>query len=200
MWGGELWSRFRKLEGDDRLKAYKLIGGTNTPRRKQWLQQQARGRKEGWYRTIIGEVSDVVPGTDGRVVTSVHMPAEGDRSPIVQIPADFVIDCTGLEAEISEHRLFADLLEHSGAGRNVLERLDVERTFEVRGTRSGTGRMYATGAATLGGYFPGVDTFLGLQLAAREVADDVASLGMVRRLGSMRSIRQWIRWMRGTNV
>jgi hypothetical protein len=89
-------------------------------------------------------------------------------------------------------------LEHSGAGRNVLGRLDVERTFEVRGTRSGEGRMYASGAATLGGYFPGVDTFLGLQLAAREITDDISSLGMVPRLGSSRSFREWWRCVHGT--
>ena len=37
--------------------------------------------------------------------------------------------------------------------------------------------MYASGTATLGGYFPGVDTFLGLQIAAQEIADDLARLG-----------------------
>ena len=30
--------------------------------------------------------------------------------------------------------------------------------------------MYASGSTTLGGYFPGVDTFLGLQIAAQEIA------------------------------
>ena len=90
---------------------------------------------------------------------------------------DAVIDCTGLEADIREHRLLADLLDHGGAGRNPLGRLDVERSFEVRGTRSEPGRMYASGSATLGGYFPGVDTFLGLQIAAQEIADDLHAQG-----------------------
>jgi hypothetical protein len=196
-WGGELWARFRKLEGEDRLNLYKVIGGTNTPRRKSWMRQQDRGRREGWYQTYIGEVSDVEPGPDGTVVTTIHSPRDGGQSPIINVPANFVVDCTGLEADISEHRLLADLVEHSGAGRNVLGRLDVERTFEVRGTRCEPGRMYATGAATLGGYFPGVDTFLGLQLAAREVVDDMAALGMVPRMGSARSISQWTKRMRG---
>ena len=53
----------------------------------------------------------------------------------------------------------------------------MERTFEVRGTRSEPGRLYASGTATLGGYFPGVDTFLGLQIAAQEIADDLAAQG-----------------------
>ena len=196
-WGGELWARFRKLEGEDRLNLYKIIGGTNTPKRRNWMRQQERGRREGWYRTYIGEVRDVAPGPDGTVVTTIHSPQDGGQSPTVEVPANFIIDCTGLEADISEHRLLADLVDHSGAGRNVLGRLDVERTFEVRGTRCEPGRMYATGAATLGGYFPGVDTFLGLQLAAREVVDDIAALGMVPRMGSGRSLSQWVKRMRG---
>ena len=40
--------------------------------------------------------------------------------------------------------------------------------------------MYASGTATLGGYFPGVDTFLGLQIAAQEIADDLARLGFCK--------------------
>jgi hypothetical protein len=55
----------------------------------------------------------------------------------------------------------------------AVDRLEVERTFEVPGTRSGKGRLYASGAATFGGYFPDVDTFLGLQIAAQEITDDL---------------------------
>jgi hypothetical protein len=115
---------------------------------------------------------------------------------MVEVAADFVIDCTGLEADIAEHRVLADLLAHSGAGRNPLGRLDVERSFELRGSASGPGVMYASGATTLGGYFPGVDTFLGLQVAAQEIADDLARRGFCRRIGTFRSIRQWLRWAR----
>jgi hypothetical protein len=56
--------------------------------------------------------------------------------------------------------------------------------------------MYASGSATLGGYFPGVDTFLGLQIAAQEICDDVASVGFVNRIGVGRSVSQWLRWVR----
>ncbi len=200
VWGGELWARFRKLEGDDRLALYKVIGGTNTPHRKNWLRQQARGRGEGWYRTLTGNVLEVMPGEDGKVVTAIHLSSQQGDAATLQIAADFIVDCTGLEADISEHRVLADLLQHSGAGRNVLDRLDVERTFEVRGTRSGDGRLYASGAATLGGYFPGVDTFLGLQLAAREIVDDLVSIGMAPRFRSIGSIREWSRWMHGAQL
>jgi len=93
--------------------------------------------------------------------------------------------------------VLADLLEHSGASRNPVGRLDVERTFELRGTASGTGVIYASGATTLGGYFPGVDTFLGLQIAAQEITDDLARRGFCRRIRPLRSTSQWLRWARG---
>jgi hypothetical protein len=195
VWGGQLKSRMRRLEGEERAALYKTIGGTNTPKRKLWQKQLARGRKEGWYRTMTGEVDSVVPrepqGTITRIKTS-----EG----LLEIEADYIIDGTGLEADIEEHRLLADLLQHGGAGRNPIGRLDVERTFEVIGTRNNEGRMYASGAATLGGYFPGVDTFLGLQIAAQEVADDLIKQGFGKRLGPGRSTRQWLRWARNKSI
>jgi len=57
--------------------------------------------------------------------------------------------------------------------------------------------IYASGATTLGGYFPGVDTFLGLQIAAQEIVDDLARRGFCRRLGPVSSTRQWLRWAQG---
>lgn len=105
-----------------------------------------------------------------------------------------------METDIEKHPVLADLLNHGGAGRNPLGRLDVEPTFEVRGTRSGDGRLYASGAATYGGYFPGVDTFLGLQISAQEIADDLTRLGFATPLGPVRSTRQWWRWIRNKKI
>jgi hypothetical protein len=76
----------------------------------------------------------------------------------------------------------------------------VERHFEVRGTANGRGALYASGAATLGGYFPGVDTFLGLQIAAQEIAEDLGRRGFAPRLTTARSVRQWLRWLRNRPV
>ena len=195
VWGGQLKSRMRRLEGQDRADLYKVIGGTNTPRRKLWQQQLARGRRQGWYKTMVGEVDSVVPREPEGTVTRIKTP-----NGLLEVPADYVIDATGLEADIGEHRLLADLLQHSGAGRNPVGRLDVERSFEVRGTRNGTGRMYASGACTLGGYFPGVDTFLGLQISAQEIADDLIDQGLGRPLGPGRSTLQWLRWARNKKI
>lgn len=199
-WGGQLWQKFRTLEGEDRAKLYDVIGGTNTPKRKSWMEQLRRGRAEGWYKVHVGTVSEVMPGPDQTVVTRVTTKTDNGQSLKLEIPAHFIIDCTGLEADIAEHRVLADLIDHSGAGRNPKGRLDVERDFEVRGTRSGTGRMYATGSMTLGGYFPGVDTFLGLQLSSREVADSLADQGFVKKMGPGRSLSQWIKWMRKVRI
>jgi hypothetical protein len=198
VWGGQLKAKIRGLEGEERAKAYKEMGGTNTPVRKLWQAQLKRGRAEGWYRTVTGEVSELRPGPGGQgVVTDLQI--KGRPGP-AEIYSDFVIDCTGLEADIREHRVLADLLDHSGAGRNPVGRLDVDRNFEVIGTRSQPGRLYASGSATLGGYFPGVDTFLGLQIAAQEICDDLVRLGFCKKFGVAASTKQWWRWARHRGI
>ena len=192
-WGGQHWNECRGLEVEERAKFYKRIGGTNTPSRKSWKAQLKRGREEGWYKIFIGQVTEVVPGEEGTIVSRIKQP---DTGAILEATASFIVDCTGLEADMREHRVLADLLDHGGAGRNPLGRLDVSREFVVRGSESNPGRLYATGSMTLGGYFCGVDTFLGLQLAAVDVIDDLAANGFVPRIGVGRSISQWWKRMR----
>jgi hypothetical protein len=204
VWGGQLKVKMRKLEGQDRARAYDEMGGTNTPVRKNWQEQLRRGRAQGWYRVMAGTARELRPTQDGLVTTVVPDPRQPLPYPPptqpFDVPVNFVIDCTGLEADIREHRLLADLLDHTGAGRNPKGRLDVDRNFELIGTRSGTGRIYASGTATLGGYFPGVDTFLGLQIAAREIADDLAAYGFCPRLGPLRSTHQWWLWAQNRRI
>jgi hypothetical protein len=73
----------------------------------------------------------------------------------------------------------------------------VDDTFEIRGTRSEPGgRMYGMGAATLGGPLAPVDSFLGLQMVAIEIADDLARQGFVPRIGPAKSISGWLKWAR----
>jgi hypothetical protein len=188
-WGGQLLYRVEKLEGEARKQLYDLTGGTNTPKRKLWQEQLARGRREGWYKTFVGEVTEVTPGSSDTIVTRIR-----NVDGILELEADYIIDATGLEADIREHRLLADLLDHGGAERNPLGKLAVERSFEIRGTRNDPGRAYAVGSPTLGSYFPGVDTFLGLQFAALRITDDLARVGFCKKIGVVRSITQWWRW------
>jgi len=207
VWGGQLKARMRKLEGHERAEAYKQMGGTNTPVRDDWQEQLKRGRSEGWYRVAVGKAESLVPAQGGQgVMATVRVdppaPIEQQHRPggTFELYADYVIDCTGLEADVREHRLLADLLDHTGAGINPVGRMDVERDFELKGTRNGSGKIYASGSATLGGYFPGVDTFLGLQIAALEIVDDLAKQGFCKRLGPGRSMRQWWRWVNHKGV
>lgn len=196
-WGGQLKDQFNKLEGEDRAALYKKLGGTHTPKRKLWQQQMARARAEGWYHLLHGTVEDVDRNPQSQVVTRVKL-ANGA---VTELVADFVIDATGLEGDLRDHRLLADLLDYSGAGRNPMGRLDVERTFEIRGVRSEPGgRMYASGSMTLGGYYAGVDSFLGLQYAALQITDDLAAQGFGERIGVARSASQWWAWMRNRRI
>ncbi|WP_194833382.1 hypothetical protein [Nocardia sp. XZ_19_369] len=206
VWGGQLKQKMRTLQGEQRAAAYKEISGTNTPIRHRWQEQLRRGRKQGWYQVMAGTMRAPRPaaGRQGVVATIIPDPtAELPVPPPTQpfdTTVDYIIDCTGLEADIREHRLLADLLDHAGAGRNPVGRLDVDTTFELIGTRSGIGRIYASGSATLGGPFVGVDTFLGLQIAAQEIADDLAALGFCKRMGPLRSTSQWWAWVMNKRI
>jgi hypothetical protein len=194
-WGGQHIQQMLKLEGQARKDLYELTGGAHTPYRKTWLQEMKLSREAGWYKTYQGEVIDVRPGNDC-VVTTIRQ-KDGTTA---SLEAAVIIDCTGLEADIREHRIYADLLDHTGAGRNPLGRLDVAPTFEARGTRSGNGRLYASGSATYGGYFQGVDTFLGLRLTSQRIIDDLAKEGFVPRIGIGRSVSSWWKWMRHKQI
>lgn len=202
--GGQLKQRLRRLEGRERGEALKTMGGTTTPKRAAWQEQLARGRAQGWYQVMVGSARNLRPDRTRPGVVTTVLPEPDSGLPLATHPidthADYIIDCTGLEADIREHRLLADLLDHAGARRNPLGRLDVDRTFELIGTRSGNGRVYASGSATLGGYFAAVDSFLGLQYAALEIADDLAGLGFCGRLTPWRSVRQWWLWVNDRKI
>ncbi|HWG72780.1 MAG TPA: hypothetical protein VG184_01865 [Acidimicrobiales bacterium] len=193
-WGGQGRARLQKLEGQDRVQLLQTMGGTTTARRKRWRGQLDKARREGYYRALAATVEEVVPESPGTVVVRLRPAGE---SGTVELGVNFIIDATGLEADLSSHPVLDDLLDHGVARRNPLGGLDVERSFELRGGRCGPGRIYAAGAATVGCYLAGVDTFLGLQIAALEAADDLATIGFCERIGVARSIAQWWKWARG---
>ncbi len=192
-WGGQLRDRLDRLEGPERAALIDEMGGTNTAPRRDWQDQLERGEREGFYRQLLGTVSVVEPTGDAAGVRTTVRAPEGDP---ITFDADFIVDATGLEADIEEHRVLADLLRYGGARKNPKGRLDVERDFVVRGTESGDGRLYASGSITLGGYYAGVDSFLGLQYASLRIADSLASQGFGTRIGPVRSVTQWWRWAR----
>ena len=167
------------------------MGGTNTAPRGAWRRQLARHKKAGVYRQVHGVVTDVSPYR-GKIRSTI----KGRDGRIGSVDSAYVLDATGLQADPTTHPLYADLIAFSGARRNPKGRLAVEQSFEVTGTRSGTGRMYASGAMTLGGQYAGVDSFLGLQYAALRAVDDMAEAGSLPRIGAFRSARHWLAWAR----
>lgn len=191
-WGGQVREAVLELEGEQRSDFIDTIGGTNTAPRKDWRQQLDRARHAGTYVQHIGQVETVDSLLDGQQVRTVVRDADGQQ---VTIDADFIVDATGLEASIRSNRVLADLVDFTGAQLNPKGRLDVLPSFEVPGTRSEPGRLYASGSSTLGGSYAPVDSFLGLQYSAQKIADDLASFGAVPRLGTSRSVAEWCRWM-----
>ena len=188
-WGGQLRAHLETLEGAERAAMIDKMGGTNTAPRRSWRRQLKRHTAAGTYRQVHGVVTGVAPTQDA-VRTTIR---RQDRS-IGIVDATYVLDATGLQADPTTHPLYADLIARSGARRNPKGRLAVEPSFEVCGTKSGSGRMYASGAMTLGGAYAGVDSFLGLQYAALRAADDMAANGALARIGPIRSGRGWLQW------
>lgn len=191
-WGGQLKEQLEKLDGQGRSDLIGLMGGTNTPRREDWLAQLERGKNQGFYLQRVGTVQRVEPGPE-QTISTVIRSSDGTEHALT---ANVVIDATGLESDITENRLLADLLEHGGAQRSAYGRFEVTPTFEISGTRSEPGRLYASGSITLGGYYAGVDSFLGLQYAALAIADDLVDAGAVGPINASRSVSEWWRWVR----
>ncbi|NJP93557.1 hypothetical protein HCN51_29620 [Nonomuraea sp. FMUSA5-5] len=188
--GGQLKAQFRKATPERRARLAALVAGTTTPKLARWQEQLRRARQGSWYHAVQAEVERIDQTPDGRLVTHTRSASSAP----MQYVSDFIIDCTGLEADMPEHRVLADLLQHGGARPNKAGRLQVGRSFEVLGTESGDGRLYASGAATAGNHFLAVDSFLGMQTAALDIADDLARRGFCKGLGPVRSVSQWLKW------
>jgi hypothetical protein len=189
--GGQLRDRTLRLSDAARAELIRAMGGTTTPYRRLWADQLRRGRAEGWYRAVVGALAGL--SGDARGVIGRIQPRSGDP---VEVRVDFVVDATGLDTDIRRHPLLADLVLRVGAGTNPLGGLDVGPDFEVRGTASGAGRIYASGVLAAGGYLGPADSFAGLQQAAVIIADSLAERGFGCRFSTGRSALGWWRWMR----
>ncbi|MBK7538140.1 MAG: hypothetical protein IPI49_22820 [Myxococcales bacterium] len=190
--GGQLRQRMLRMSSKERAELLPRIGGTTTAWRRRWQRQLERGRREKWYRAVEGELGEISAAPDGRLALLLE---ERGSAP-ERVDADFLLDATGLEDSVMRCPLLADLVTTSGATLNALGRLDVAPSFEVRALRNGPGRMYASGAATLGGALAPVDSFWGLTHAAMEITDDLADQQSCEFPGVMRSLTQWWRWAR----
>ncbi|MGN9841726.1 hypothetical protein ACTMTI_26730 [Nonomuraea sp. H19] len=188
--GGQLKAQFRKASPERRAQLAKLVAGTTTPKLARWQEQMSRAKHGRWYNPVQAVVERIDQAPDDRLVTYTR----SANSAGMQYASDFIIDCTGLEADMPEHRVLDDLLKHSGARPNKAGRLLVGPNFEVIGAESEGGALYASGAATAGNHFLAVDSFLGMQTAALDIADDLARRGFCKGIGPVRSVTQWLKW------
>lgn len=197
-WGGDLRFQLEQVTDDVRDQLLNDLGGTTTSDRRDWIAMVDEGVKEGWYKIRFGHVERVErDDKTGKLDTIIRgrTSLEGHTA----LLADFVIDSTGFVANVENHPLLRDLIGHYNLPRNVKGRLKVSTDFELPEMQNGRGRMFASGATTLGSAFAPVDSFLGLQYAAFRAVDFLARQPApgIRPLSVFRSVRQWFRWARG---
>lgn len=198
-WGGEQRLLMEKADEATRQSLLADWGGTTTAQRSDWVRIGNQGLKEGWYKIEFGDVVRVDRAPDGRVITRVT--GKGPIAGTTELIADYIVDATGLDAKVNRNPLLQDMVDHHGLQVNNLGRLVVTNDLEVPGMRNGPGRFYAAGSMTLGGPLAGADSFLGLQGAAQLSVEHLVKEHApgTRRLGPMRSLYQWTKWVRGVH-
>ncbi len=193
-WGGDLLQLLENSDDKTRQELLATWGGTTTASRADWRRIVKEGLAQGWYQIVFGVVQQVEPTPDGKTITTIQ--GKGVRGTI-QLTADFIIDATGLDAKIMLNPLYADLVETYQLPINFLGRLKVTNDFELLEMRNERGRMYAAGAATLGGPHAAVDSFLGLQFACLRSVDSLYKLGAphLKKINGWYSLMQWLKWV-----
>lgn len=196
-WGGELRVMLEKADPQQRQRLIADWGGTTTADRRDWKHMIREGINQGWYKIEFGSVEKVEREKDG-IITYIQ---EKNFKGQMRLEADFIIDATGLDANVKASPLLNDLVTHYNLALNPLGRLSVSNDFELlemrNSTREGKGRIFAAGAITLGGPYAAVDSFLGLQYAALcivEVLANIKAPGM-QRLNMFSSFLQWLKWV-----
>jgi pSer/pThr/pTyr-binding forkhead associated (FHA) protein len=192
-WGGDLRAQLEQATPEQRQHLIADWGGTTTADRTDWRLMVNRGLKEGWYRFEFGQVERVERESDG-VITYIQ---NREYKGTLRLEADFVIDATGLDADVTASPLLNDLVAHYALPLNPLGRLSVNTAFELVEMRSHQGRVYAAGAPAFGGSYAPVDSFLGLQYAALRSVDDLAAARAphLKKLNPLTSLGQWLKWV-----
>ena len=204
-WGGDLRETLAKANPSQRLELIKAWGGTTTADRRDWQDIITSGLRERWYRIEFGTVQKVKSAENKIQVT--YQETNGNT---VSRQADFIIDATGLDADVHSSPLLQDLIEQYhlpltslGKQPGMNDRLQVDDNFEVGAMASQEGSsqaggMYAAGTITLGSSYAAVDSFLGLQYAALQSVDSLCQKKApgLRYLNGLSSLAQWYKWVR----
>jgi pSer/pThr/pTyr-binding forkhead associated (FHA) protein len=196
-WTGEMRAQLERADDQERDRLLNDWGGTTTAKRSDWVRIIDTGQREGWYQIRFGDVKTVRRDDDGKLITT--LVGKGPIRDETELRADYIVDCTGLEATVDAHPLLKDLVAHHGLRKGPKGRLRVENDFAVTGMGNGQGQVYAAGAMTLGGPMAAVDSFLGLQYAALASVQALARRRApgVSRLNVITSPIQWIKWVIG---
>lgn len=197
-WGGEFREMLEKADPQQRQRLIADWGGTTTADRNDWQKIVEEGINQGWYKIEFGNV-EKVEREKNYITTYIQ---EKNFKGQMRLEADFIIDATGLDANVKASPLLNDLVTHYNLSLNPLGRLSVSNDFELLEMRSpfspgGKGRIYAAGAITLGGPYAAVDSFLGLQYSALCSVEALAKIkapGM-HRLSIFSSFLQWLKWV-----
>jgi pSer/pThr/pTyr-binding forkhead associated (FHA) protein len=193
-WTGELRELLEKSDPNQRRALLQDWGGTTTADRTDWRKIVQAGIQQGWYRIRFGEVETVEKDPKNITITRIR---EMGIKGLSNIEADFIIDCTGLDAKVTASPLLDDLVKQYHLPLNYNGRIFVENDFEIKGMRNQQAKMYAAGAITLGGPYAAADSFLGLQYAGLIAVDSLAKSKApgVHKLTAIRSLTQWLKWV-----
>ena len=194
-WGGQYKAILETATPEQRQHLLADWGGVTTMNRPDWRRIITGGINKGWYQIFYGEVQQVAPHpTHGGTITTVRESGvKGD----MQLESDFIIDATAVDAPIMASPLLQDLVQQYNLPINQLGRLTVTADFELAAMANQSGKVYASGAITLGNYYAPVDSFLGLQYAAFEITQDLLSRNakQLQPLVLSRSLFQWWKWL-----
>lgn len=196
-WGGPQRIRLERANDQERARLLEVWGGTTTADRRDWRRIAQVGEREDWYQRYFGQTARIDRSAQGRL--TIHLSTGEPNRPEIDLTGDFLIDCTGLEGSVDSNPLLKDMVNTYQLELNPKGGLRVTNEFEIEGMSNGSGRVYASGIATLGGPHAAVDSFLGLQYAALRSAESLAALGApwVQQLTPLRSFVQWTRFVRG---
>lgn len=193
-WGGDLREMLEKASPQERKELLKQWGGTTTADRKDWKRIVNQGLKEGWYQITFGEVEKVERDAHNRTVTYIQ---EHGLKGLIRLEADYIIDATGLDAHVIASPLLNDLVKQYNLPLLDNGRFALANDFEIVEMRNQRGRIYASGAITLGNSYAAVDSFLGLQYAALCAVDSLAAVQApkLHKLNPITSLIQWLKWV-----